>query len=628
MAVWASRLRIFADVDAQLHDRITRLLPAPAQESAVVLVDIDEASLAAIGPWPWPRTVVADLVTRLRASEVQLQVWDLFFPEPAPGDEVFGAAIQAGAAAGAGDVVLGQVLVLDPQVQAPPKLGRLRPSASAPAQCSSAHAATGYLGVADSLPELAVGHLSSTPDRDGALRRLPAVICVGQERYPQLTMAAAERLEPKMDWVEREGSTLWGPSQWAVRGGLAFALDEHKNLVVPYRRAHGQWPAVSALSVLEGSAGATQALKGKVVLVGATALGLADTVSTPFHPKAPGVSVHAELMSAALSGRWVVAPGSRLMASMVLLLSLGAALLALHPWLQRSMALAAAGLAAASMPLALAAGARAFDLILPVALPTAALMVLTLALIVRQVDTARRQARMLASHLESFLPRRLAQEIARQNPSSESLGRPQTGVILAMRVVGLERWCTHFGSFKGLGLVHAITSLADSHARQHGGHLQHLLGDTLLLAWPWAEESPRPAPAGSAQEQPEALLDAVQAHGAVRSAIAASKGLMAELGSVLRDAEAEHQPLGLRVAIETGPYLLAVAGSSSSRRSLVLGPAVDMALGLLPLCDELASPVLLGEAAGSSQSPQTVQGMGQFLLPDAGQPRSVFRPLT
>ena len=193
---------------------------------------------------------------------------------------------------------------------------------------------------------------------------------------------------------------------------------------------------------------------------------------------------------------------------------------------------------------------------------------------------------------------------------------------------GLERWCTHFGSFKGLGLVHAITSLADSHARQHGGHLQHLLGDTLLLAWPWAEESPRPAPAGSAQEQPEALLDAVQAHGAVRSAIAASKGLMAELGSVLRDAEAEHQPLGLRVAIETGPYLLAVAGSSSSRRSLVLGPAVDMALGLLPLCDELASPVLLGEAAGSSQSPQTVQGMGQFLLPDAGQPRFVFRPLT
>jgi hypothetical protein len=107
--------------------------------------------------------------------------------------------------------------------------------------------------------------------------------------------------------------------------------------------------------------------------------------------------------------------------------------------------------------------------------------------------------------------------------------------------------------------------------------------------------------------------------------VQAARSLLVELGGLLATMETERRPLAVRAAIEAGPYLLAVAGSSTSRRSLLLGPAVDVALGLLPLCEELASPLLLGQRAASSGPRVATHPMGHFLLPDSAQPQTVHR---
>lgn len=634
LVAWVAASSTARLLDARLHDQITRALPAAAAPTGVVLVDIDEASLAQLGPWPWPRPVLAQLAQRLRERGARLQVWDLFLPEPAPGDEALNAALAAP------DIVIGQVLILDPQVQAPPRQGTLRPSPGAPDLCAPGQELTGYFGTADSLPAARVGHITATPDLDGGLRRLPAVICLGAGRFPQLTLAAAELLQPQAPWQLQPGGAVLGPAQWLVRGPLRFALDEQRRLPVPYRLPHTQWPALSALQVLEDPRGpvapapappATPApatpsppsLQGQVVVLGATAVGLADTVSTPFHATAPGVSVHAELMAAALDGRWTVAPARPGLYIALLVAALGALLAAALPLLQRQGLLAAAGLAAALLPAGLALAARPYGAQLPMAAPTFGVLLFAFALGALQVEAARRQARTLVRHLESFLPPNLAREIVRQNPSSDSLGRPETGVVLALRVVGLERWSAAADSLKALGLVHAISSLAEKHARQHGGTLQHLQGDTLLLAWP-VPHVPQPGPQSTPHATPHATPPTALQH-AVQHAVLAARGLFVELGELLGSTETERYPLGLRAAVETGPYLLAVAGSSASRRSLMLGPAVDVALALLPLCDELASPLLLGQRAAATQPRVALHPMGSFLLPDGGQPQTVCR---
>jgi len=634
--LWTTQLA--QGVDQRLHDQLTRNQNSTATNTntgtnnnadasqGIVLVDIDEPSLAQLGPWPWPRTVLAELATNIRKRGAKLQVWDLFLSEKLAGDAALEQVFKE-----ANDIVLGQVLVLDAGVQAPPRVGRLVASAErAPVCANTPHTISGHLGVSEGLPSARVGHLSATPSPDGNLRRLPAFLCAdaAQQSYPQLTLAAAQLLEPQAPWQLTPVPTLqqtWGPAAWLRRGALSYPLDADGYIAVPHRRPHSQWTAVSALQILDGSDAQADAqntsvsLKGKVVVLGATAIGLGDTVSTPFHPNAPGVSVHAELLAAAADGAWTTPAAKPLPWVVVLTLVLSALMLwAWKSWRKVTwLLLAAACLLAA--PLTLAVLARHSGLELPVFAPTLAAAGFGVLLLVLQVWDEKRKAKLLTKHLESFLPTALAQEIASSLPSNESLGRPAEGPVLVLRIVGLERWSARVDSLQALALVHACTSLCEKHARAQGGTLAHVKGDTLIMAW----SNKNSGHANNANQTSN-----THERTTVERSLLAAKELVEELTPLLLRNEFEACPLSINAALESGPYLLAVAGSSTRRRALILGPAVDTASAMLGLSEELASVLLLGPVAHDAQ-PQLpgmhMHPMGQFLLPDAPRPVTLSR---
>lgn len=593
-----SQARFIGWADAQLHDLLTRWLtprPAPSQ---VLVVDIDERSIAELGPWPWPRPVLAQLMESLRNRGARLQVWDLFLADPGSGDERIAALL----AAPARDVVWGQVLVVDPQIDQPPRVGRVVPSPGAPNLCSQHSPVTGYFGVTPSLNPPLVGHLSSTPDPDGRLRRVPAVLCYQGGHYPQLALAVAQALEPNAGWVQRGGNFLVGPTSWLERGNLRFALDEDGFLPIPYRRPHTAWTAISASRLLDPDPAANlPSVKDRVVIIGATALGLGDVVNTPHHPNAPGASVHAELIGAAFDDGWLVRP--RALAAVSAMLTFAMALLLLPlPQSQRKPVWASMAVSlAVAMPLLAAVLAHIGGVLLPVAAPTLTLVCYAVGLLALQADAQRRQALRLAEHLQSFLPRGLAQEIAQQNPSGESLGKPCEGVLLALRVVGLERWTGSVDTLQALALLHAMSTLADRGASRHGGALELVHGETLLLAWPEA----------GARD--------------VMAAIETAREICRALEPVLAQNESPGFPLGCRAAVEAGSFLLAVAGARASRRPLLLGPAADTVLTMLPLCDELASPLLIGPQAALTAPPTPLRELGHFQLPNQRQAKCLYR---
>lgn len=591
-----SQVRFIGWADAQLHDLLTRWLtprPVPAE---VVVIDIDERSIAELGPWPWPRPVIAQLMESLRSRGARVQVWDLFFADPASGDDRIAALLTPPSA----DIVWGQILVVDPQIDQPPRVGRAVPAPGAPDLCSTHSPVTGYFGVAASLQPPLVGHLSSTPDADGRLRRVPAVLCYNGGRYPQLALAAAQALEPKAPWVRRDGSFPLGPASWLERGSLRFALDEDGFLPIPYRRPHTAWPAISASRLLDPAAN-LPSIKNHVVIIGATALGLGDVVNTPFHPNAPGASVHAELIGAAIDHDWLVRPRALAVVSAILTFVMALLLLPL-PQSQRKPVWASMAMSlAVAMPLAAAVLGHIGGVLLPVAAPVLTLVCYVVGLLAVQADAQRRQALRLAEHLESFLPRGLAREIAQQNPSGESLGKPCEGVLLALRVVGLERWTGSVDTLQALALLHAISTLADRTASRHGGALEHVQGETLLLAWPEA----------GARD--------------VLAAIETAREIFRELEPVLLHNESTGFPLGSRAAVEAGSFLLAVAGSRASRRPLLLGPTADTVLAMLPLCDELASPLLIGPQAAQTAPGTPLRELGHFLLPNQRQAKRLYR---
>ena len=591
-----AQFKLLSWADLQLHDWLTRSLPQRPVPAQITLVDIDERSLAELGPWPWPRPVMARLMQSLRERGAKLQVWDVFFADSAQGNDTIAAQLSAGK-----DIVLGQVLILDPKIHNPPQAGTLRASNQAPPICSLQVQTKGYFGVSKELSPAWVGHISSTPDEDGRLRRLPAVLCdEAQQHYPQLAIAAAMALEPKAAWTLKPGRFPLGPAQWLERAGLSFALDDKGYLSVPYAREHAAWPAVSASQLLAPSA-EIPSLQGQIVIIGASALGVGDNVSTPRHPNAPGVSVHSELMGAALDGNWLIAPQAPATFAALLTLLVVLVLLPIaRP--ERTLASIITYVALALLvPFLVALLGRLGDVMLPVAAPSLTLVVFGAGVLVAKADSERRRAQQLALHLESFLPQRLAREIAFQTPGSESLGKPCQGVLLALRVQGLERWTSAVDSLQALGVAHAISTLADHAASSNGGALEHVRGEVLLMAWPKAD-----AQCGSA-------------------AIEAAHKLMQELLPLLKQNESLRFPLGLQAALESGAFLLGVAGPQASRRPLLLGPVADVVLAMLPFCDELAAPLLIGPQVAQSQPRQKLVLIGQFLLPDQAQPKSLYR---
>ena len=63
-------------------DQIQRLEPRQYQQLPVRIVDIDEKSLEALGQWPWPRTVIAELLVKLQKAGAAAVAFDILFAEP------------------------------------------------------------------------------------------------------------------------------------------------------------------------------------------------------------------------------------------------------------------------------------------------------------------------------------------------------------------------------------------------------------------------------------------------------------------------------------------------------------------------------------------------------------------
>jgi adenylate cyclase len=160
------------------------------------------------------------------------------------------------------------------------------------------------------LPELveasdASGHFTFRQDDDGIVRWLPLVIQNGEELFPPLALQAV--------WV-----ALGRPERavhlglYAVEGiemGPAFIpTNEEGHLLINYLGPPKTFPHVSISDIFAGAV-PEGALKGKIVVVGATATAAHDMRSTPFSTAFPGPEIHANAIDNLLTGDFITKPG-------------------------------------------------------------------------------------------------------------------------------------------------------------------------------------------------------------------------------------------------------------------------------------------------------------------------------
>ena len=261
-------------LDLLAYDNIEPAFRAAADAPGSVVVAIDEPTLAALGRWPWNRTVHAELIDRLTVSGVAAIGMPILFSEPAPGDNAFAEALAA-----SGRVVLPVAPVHSPDPDS--GIGELLPTP--PLAAGAAR----------------IGHVDVEVDADGLARRIFARAGSGAPSWHAFALAVLEQ-------AENPGR---GAREAHHDGGLrrvaqAPAWIRADEVLLPYPDAASRPRFVSYFALLE-QAETLRGLHGQTVFIGATAGGLAGALATPAsaheHPMS-AVEFHARAFEALRSG--------------------------------------------------------------------------------------------------------------------------------------------------------------------------------------------------------------------------------------------------------------------------------------------------------------------------------------
>ena len=293
-------------LDDAVYDAVMRSTPADPPGAHVVIVDIDERSLSAIGQWPWRRDVVGELIARLRDLGAATIALDIIFAE-ADRFEVPASQRVAGretpddalsAVLRGGRVVLGYGLTFDAgtATRAPCVLHPLGLAIVQPRE-ETGHAPYFHAtGAVCSLPMLsaaagASGFLNAAPDPDGILRRVPVVAELEGRVYPSLALAAVAATTAAHDVTLRVANVNAATLAVDTR---EVPLDGRSNLLARYRGKKGTFPHLSAADVMANRV-REAAVRDKIVFVGTTALGTREVVATPLDTLFAGVEVQATI---------------------------------------------------------------------------------------------------------------------------------------------------------------------------------------------------------------------------------------------------------------------------------------------------------------------------------------------
>ncbi len=345
----------------QVFDSYQRLYPRSYSPVPVRIVDLDDASMERIGQWPWPRTVVAELVARLANMGAAVIAFDMVFAEPdrtSPQniiplwavDEEFRSAA---ATLADHDTILGDVIsqvqvvtgfaLTDGEITRPPA----QKGSFAIAGDNPRPFIPGFTGTVVNLPELEAGangngSFNMLADPDGLVRRVPLLVRLGDEIYPALAAEVIRVVQGARTHIIRASGASGEESFGQVTGVNNIRIG---NTVVPtdangavYIHYTEEEPSryVPAWTVFDESVD-PNLIAGNIILIGTSAAGLQDQRATPLNPVIPGVEIHAqlvEMMTLELAGgeaAYLLRPDWASGAEIIYLIALGLLLIFVLP---------------------------------------------------------------------------------------------------------------------------------------------------------------------------------------------------------------------------------------------------------------------------------------------------------
>nr|WP_183964240.1 adenylate/guanylate cyclase domain-containing protein [Quisquiliibacterium transsilvanicum] len=604
-------------------DQYQRWQPRPYSDSPVLIVDVDEESLARVGQWPWTRTRLADLVERLHAAGATAIGFDVVFAEPdrtAPRamaaewrlsgtdaariaalpdpDERFAAAMRGAR------VVLGLTV----------ENGGTAPSGGQSTHriVSRGDAALSSLPAFDSatlpIPALrsaaaGIGSISFQPDPDGIVRRVPMLVRLPQEIVPSMI---AEVL--RVSLAERN----YVATGLAERPGLrSLRIGRHQIPTSPDGEAwiHYSRPApqryLPAWRILDGSAPET-ALRGRIVLVGTSAKGLLDLRFNPLGAAMPGVEAHAQLLEQIHAGHFLERPAwaTAVEALAIAIGGLLVATLALRtgPLSSASATLAALLAIAAASWWSFIAWRQLVDPTLPV---IALLLTFVAGSLVRHRGSERRH-RWIRHAFSRYVSPNLVSHLV-DNPGQLVLGgRRQHCSFIFTDLAGFTSLMERTDPGEAVSLLNDYLDGMIAIVFRHEGTLDRIVGDALAVVFSAPVEQP--------DHRRRAYECALDLHRFAQAHVEDLARQGVEFGRT-------------RIGVHSGEVIVGNFGGSTIFDYRALGDPVNTAARLETLNKQLGTLVCVSDAIRDDCPGAFMRAVGDIVLKGRTQPLRVFEPL-
>ena len=648
-AVGALRIDVLQRLDDILYDARLRATMSKTLDERIVIVDIDEKSLADVGRWPWGRNRLAELVEELLDRQhAALLGFDVVFAEADDSsglkrlkqlalnelkdqpafteklnqiqgsldyDAVFAKSVEKR------PVVLGYYFTSDRE-------GRVNGVLPAPVMDREALKGrpiqftswNGYGANIDTLAKAAPmgGFFNSITEGDGVVRSLPLLAEYKGQYYESLSLAMFRMLVglpnvapgfPQERFLSRNYHGLESILLKQGNKTLAIPVDDRVATLVPFRGPGGanggSFRYISASDVLAKRVAPGQ-LKDKIVLLGATAPGLLDLRVTPVGETYPGVETHANVISGFLDGKVLVKPDYAVGFEVLVLVLSGLTLAFALPLLSAFKAVATSvGVIAALVGLNFWLYS-AYGLVLPLA--TALVMALTAFALNMSYGyfVESRSKRELANLFGTYVPPELVDEMVKDPDSYSMKASAKELTVMFCDMRGFTQMSETMEPTQLQALLNSIFSRLTDLIRSNRGTIDKYMGDCVMAFW------------GAPVDTPD------HAGLAVKTSM--------EMSHAIRQLNQEHRAkglpeIGIGIGLNTGTMCVGDMGSDIRRSYTVIGDAVNLGSRLEGLSKIYGVDTVVSESTRKLSTDFAWQELDKVRVKGKDQAVAIFCPV-
>ena len=640
------QISLVSQLDSIIYDTRLRLTMPDSVDTRIVILDIDEKSLAEVGRWPWGRDRVSELIKKLFDKYGLVMVgFDVVFAEA---DSSSGLPVLESLAKkefkdnAQFQSILGQLRpMLDHDAMfaqtikgRPVVLGYYfnsaddaRESGGIPVPVIPAGAFAGkniaftsWKGFGGNLQEFqknaaSAGHFNPLVDFDGVSRRVPMLAEYKGAYYESLSLSMIRTLlalgSGKFPDVvpgyppDRVISSGYAGLEWLEVGPLKIPVDENVSALIPYRGKQGSFQYFSLADVMSDRL-PVETLKGKIALIGTSAPGLLDLRSTPVGSVYPGVEIHANLIAGMLDSSIKRRPPFMLGAEVILLLIGGITLSLLMPVLsplRATLVSILAMLLITGINVLIWSGAG-------MVLPLASSLLLTMGLFILNMAygyfVESRSKRQFTELFGQYVPPELVDKMA-QDPEKYSMeGKREDLTVLFSDIRGFTTISESLDPHELSAYINEYLTTMSLIIRNNHGTLDKYIGDAIMAFWG--------APVADPAHHRNGVITALQ---------------MQEKATALNEEFRKRgwPEIKIGVGLNSGVMSVGDMGSKVRKAYTVMGDPVNLGSRLEGITKQYGVGILVGESTKRAVTDIVFREVDRVRVKGKEEPVAIFEPI-